>query len=277
MIFRTLFRDSANLTPTSIGMNQTLGFIGGGRVTRILLGGLQRANRLPPTTVVSDPDAGTLARLKSVVPGITPAGADNSQPAAQDIVFLAVHPPVIPAVLPGLQAALKPEAIVVSLAPRFTLARLAELLGGFVRIARLIPNAPALIGAGYNPLAFGSGLDAAGRQTLTDLLAPLGDCPEVAESKLEAYAILTGMGPTYLWFQLQTLRESSARFGLADAELTPAFKRMVCGATRTLLESGLAPAEVMDLIPLKPLAEDEAAIRAAYETRLPALFAKIKP
>ena len=52
---------------------------------------------------------------------------------------------------------------------------------------------------------------------------------------------------------------------------------MVSGATRTLLESQLTPAQVMDLIPVKPLADDEAAIKAAYQNRLPALFAKIKP
>ena len=92
-----------------------------------------------------------------------------------------------------------------------------------------------------------------------------------------AYALLSGMGPTYLWFQLETLREIGRSCGLTDEDLTPALKRMVCGAARTLLESGLTPAQVMDLIPVKPLAQDEAAIKAAYQNRLPALFAKIKP
>ena len=85
------------------------------------------------------------------------------------------------------------------------------------------------------------------------------------------------MGPTYLWFQLETLRELGRTFGLTDADLTPAMRGMVCGATCTLLESGLAPAQVMDLIPVKPLAEEEAVMKAAYQNRLPALFAKIKP
>jgi pyrroline-5-carboxylate reductase len=70
---------------------------------------------------------------------------------------------------------------------------------------------------------------------------------------------------------------TSKSFGLTAADTTPAMKRMVCGGTRTLLESGLSPAEVMDLIPVKPLAEDEAAIKLAYQTRLPALFDKIEP
>jgi len=99
----------------------------------------------------------------------------------------------------------------------------------------------------------------------------------VAEEKLEAYAVLTAMGPTYLWGQLQALREVVAGFGLSDAEITPAMKRMVCGATRTLLESGLTPAEVMDLIPVKPLAEMEAQVTEMYRSRLPGVYQKIKP
>ena len=51
-------------------------------------------------------------------------------------------------------------------------------------------------------------------------------------------------------------------------------KRMVCGAARTLLESGLPPAEVMDLIPVKPLAEMEPQVIEMYRTRLPALLAE---
>ena len=256
---------------------KTIGFIGAGRVTRILLGGFKAAGIEQPGVVASDPNAEALARLGGMFPGVGLVGADPQRAAAQDIVFLAVHPPVIPTVVPGMRAALKPDAILVSLAPKITLAKLRDLLGGFDRLARMIPNAPSIIGAGYNPVAFAPGLGVDDRQALRDLLAPLGECPEVAETKLEGYALLSGMGPTYLWFQLQTLRELAAQFGLDGGEVVPALKRTVCGSARTLLESGLSPTEVMDLVPVKPLAEDEATIRRAYQERLPALFAKIKP
>ena len=88
---------------------------------------------------------------------------------------------------------------------------------------------------------------------------------------------LARMGATYLWFQLQALREVAVGFGLTDADIAPALQRTVCGATRTLLESGLSPTEVMDLIPVKPLAEMEAQATELYRTRLPALYQKIKP
>jgi len=257
--------------------NKTIGFIGGGRISRIFLAGWNRGGALPARIVVSDCNAETLAKLKAQFPSIETAPGNSAAAASQDIVFLAVHPPVMAEVAAGIKGSLQPDALVVSLAPKFTIAKLTELLGGFTRLARVIPNAPSIIGAGFNPVAFGATLNLAEKAEISGLFAPLGECPEVAESKLEGYALLTGMGPTYLWFQLQILREVATGFGLSDTEIAPALKRMVCGATRTLLEFGLSPAEVMDLIPVKPLAEMESQITEMYQTRLPALYQKIKP
>ncbi len=256
--------------------DKSIGFIGGGRVTRILLEGWTRANALPANVVVSDCNADTLAKLKARLPDVRTI-AESRTAAAQELVFLAVHPPAVADVAAQIKATLRPDAVLISLAPKFTVANLTGLLGGFARLARVIPNAPSLIGQGFNPVTFGPALAPADRMEVQALLAPLGESPEVAEEKLEAYAILSAMGPTYLWFQLQALREVAAGFGLSDAEIAPALKRMVCGGTRTLLESGLTPADVLDLIPVKPLAEMEPQVVELYRTRLPALFRKLKP
>jgi pyrroline-5-carboxylate reductase len=257
--------------------NKTIGFIGGGRITRIFLEGWHRAKALPTTIVVSDCNAEALAKLKARFPMVGTAPGASAAAASQDIVILAVPPPVMAEVAAGIKGGLKPGALLVSLAPKFTVAKLAELLGGFARLVRVIPNAPSVVNFGFNPVAFGPALTAADKAEISGLLAPLGECPEVAEEKLEAYAVLSAQGPTFLWFQFQALREVAAGFGLSAAEIAPALKRMVCGATRTLLESGLTPAEVMDLIPVKPLAEMEAQVTEMYRTRLPAIYQKIKP
>ena len=76
---------------------------------------------------------------------------------------------------------------------------------------------------------------------------------------------------------MQALREIAISFGLSEAEANAGLKRMVCGSARTLVDSGLPPAEVMDLVPVKPLAEMESQVLELYRTRLPALFQKIKP
>lgn len=254
----------------------TVGFIGGGRVARIFLEGWTRAQARPARVVVADPNSDTLARLKARFPAIE-ISTDTAEAAAQDVVFLATHPPVLTEAAGRAAAALRPTAVLVSLAPKFTIAKLTTLLGGFDRIARCNPNAPSVVGAGMNPIVFGPALTAADRATVSALFAPLGDSPEVAEEKIEAYAVFTAMGPTYLWFQMQALRELAVSFGLTQGEADVGLKRMVCGAARTLVDSGLTPADVMDLVPVKPLAEMEPSVLELYRTRLPALHQKIKP
>jgi pyrroline-5-carboxylate reductase len=43
------------------------------------------------------------------------------------------------------------------------------------------------------------------------------------------------------------------------------------------MNAGLAPAEVMDLIPVRPLAESEPAVLDTYRTRLGAVMERIRP
>ena len=84
----------------------------------------------------------------------------------------------------------------------------------------------------------------------------MGKCPEVEESKLEAYAMITAMGPTYMWFQWQELRSLAESFGMSSAEAATGVAEMVSGAANTLFGSGMPAEEVIDLIPVKPLGEE---------------------
>jgi pyrroline-5-carboxylate reductase len=255
----------------------SIGFIGGGRVARILLGGWTRAGVLPARVLVSDSDEAALQRLAARHPSIGRTPPGDAAVAQQDVVFLALHPPVIAEALPAWRGTLRPDAILVSLAPKFTAARLSQLLGGFGRIARVIPNAPSIVNAGFNPVAFGAGLSASDRERVLALLKPLGECPVVEERLLEAYAIVSGMGPTYLWPQFEELRSLGVRFGLSEAQALDAVRAMVIGAAETLHRSGLAPGDVEDLIPVKPLADAMPTLLEAYRTKLVGLMEKIRP
>lgn len=248
-------------------------FIGGGRVTRILLGGWRRADALPTSILVHEPDDEAWRATAATEP--SPRRVPLEEAAAVNVVFLALHPPAIGPALAAMRPRLQPHAVVVSLAPKVTLQAL-ESGSGTSRLARMIPNAPSVIGQGFNPIAFGRGLDTSARSELAALVAPWGQAPEVDEQDLEAYAILTGMGPTYFWYQWDALREVTRGFGLDPEAVDVALRAMVTGAVATLLDSGLSPAAVIDLVPVKPLAGQEAAMTEAYRDVLPALHAKIR-
>lgn len=252
----------------------TIGFIGGGRVTRILLGGWARAQALPSRVLVHEPDDAAFSQLPGFAKSIERTRIDEA--SAADVVFLALHPPKLREVLPVLRPLLTAHALVVSLAPKVTLGEL-ESGCGTSRVARIIPNAPSIIGQGYNPVSFALGMDTAGRAEIVRLFGPLGETREVEEPRLEAYAILTAMGPTYFWFQWQTLRELGLTFGLTSDDVDVALSRMLTGSVSTMFQSGFPPSAVMDLVPVKPLAQQEPQIAQTYKDVLVALHAKIAP
>jgi len=257
-------------------INKSIGFIGGGRVTRVILGGFKRAGEMPKQVVVSDTNIEVLNKLKEGFPEISIAPNDNKQPASKDIIFVALHPPVAGDVLSEIKSYVKPESIIVSLAPKLAIAKISQSLGGFDRVVRILPNAPSIVNAGYNPIAFSQGLSEAEKRQLISMFSVLGECPSVSEEKLEGYAILTAMGPTYLWFQLYELQEIGKLFGMNYQEVEDGISKMAMGTVKTMRESGLSPAEVMDLIPVKPLDEEQENIKNIYRSKLEALFKKLK-
>lgn len=256
--------------------SKSLGFIGGGRITRIILGGLKKADKLPDEIVISDVNSDLLEGLKESFPNVQIKVNGNESVSEKDVVFIAVHPLVIKELTDEITSTLKKETIIVSLAPKVSIAKLSEGLGGHSKIVRMIPNAPSIIGEGYNPVAFSKSMNDSDKAIIIDMLSCLGDCPIVPEEDLEAYAIISAMGPTYLWFQLYELQEIGKSFGLTEAAAKEAVVRMAMGAVKTMSENGFGPDSVLDLVPVKPMGNEEGNIKNAYRNNLEGLFKKLK-
>jgi pyrroline-5-carboxylate reductase len=256
-------------------MKHSIGFIGGGRVTRILLQGFKNKNVSFGKVVVADTNPDAMEKLILQFPNVESGDAKTA--AGQDLVFISLHPPVIMDTLELIKGDVKTSATVISLAPKINLAKLSSKLENVKKIARLIPNATSYINEGYNPVTFSPGFDTEQKKSVFDLLSLLGNTFEVQESKLESYAIMSAMLPTYFWFQWRELATIGSRIGLSEEESKNSINETLIASLDLMYKSGLTPAEVIDLIPVKPIGENEAQINEIYNTKLTGLFEKIKP
>jgi len=256
-------------------MKQSIGFIGGGRVTKILLQGFKNKNVKFGKVVVADTNPEVLTNLKKHFPEVE--AADAKIAAGQEIVFISLHPPVVMDTLELIKGDVISGSVVISLAPKISLAKLSMKLGHVNNIARLIPNATSFINEGYNPVTFAAGFDSAHKKVILDLLKTLGHTFEVWEEKLESYAIMSAMLPTYFWFQWRELAEIGQKIGLNEKESKDSIHETLFASLSLMYKSGMTPAEVIDLIPVKPIGEHEAQIAEIYKTKLIGLFEKIKP
>ncbi|HEY5470870.1 MAG TPA: NAD(P)-binding domain-containing protein [Bacteroidales bacterium] len=256
-------------------MKQSIGFIGGGRVTRILLQAFRNKNAQFSKIVVTEPNPDVSANLKKSFPDIQ---IDNASVAAsQDIVFISLHPPVVMDALELIKGSVNSNTILISLAPKITIAKISSKLNLSKNIARLIPNATSFINEGYNPVCFSSDFARKEKQQVLDLLRLMGNTFEVPEEKLESYAIISAMLPTYFWFQWKELVEIGQKIGLSEKESNDSINDTLIASLKLMFKSGLTPQEVMDLIPVKPIGEHEVQIAEIYKTKLIGLFEKIKP
>jgi pyrroline-5-carboxylate reductase len=256
---------------------KTIGFIGGGRVTRIFLNAFRNNGLDLDGISVYDPNPMVVDHLKERFPAILASSTDQKSAATADLVFLAVHPPVMMECLATIKPLLNASATVVSLAPKFTIGKIASVLTENPAIARINPSASTWINQGINPICFASGMSADQKEQLLRLMEPIGKSPEVEESKIEAYAMISAMGHTYFWFQIQRLKDLAIGFGMNSAEAETVIAGMMDGTVETLFHSGLSYPEVIDLVPVKPLGPVESMISAFYDEHLVTLYNKIKP
>jgi pyrroline-5-carboxylate reductase len=254
---------------------KTIGFIGGGRITKIFLRAFASKKAGFKSIVVFDANPAVAEALKEQFPEINIADS-ALQSASQEVVFIALHPPVIMETLTAIKDEIKSGTIVVSLAPKITIEKMAALLPT-QKIVRLIPNATSYINDGYNPVSFSQGFGKSDKKTVVKLLKLLGKTFETDEAKLESYAIMSAMLPTYFWFQWQELENIGQQIGLDEAESRKAIQATMKKALKLYFKSGLIPSEVIDLIPVKPLSEHEGQIKTMYQEKLVGLFGKIKP
>ena len=252
-----------------------IGFIGGGRITRIMLQAFTNRSVGFDSIKVFEPDHVASKRLRKEFPDVE-ITSSNIEPAQQDILFIAVHPPVVMEVLNQVKDKVPAETAVISLAPKITIEKIASVLAS-IKIVRLIPNATSFINRGYNPVCFNQSFPEEEKKPLLKFLKNLGKTIVIEEDKLEAYAIVSAMLPTYFWFQWKKMEEIAIKTGLEATESRKIIRSTLLRAIRLYYNSGLSPEEVIDLIPVKPIGENEMEIEAILENKLTGLYEKLKP
>lgn len=253
------------------------GFIGGGRIVHIVLNGWKRKNALPAEIKVVEIKPEVVERLKQQFPEVS-VSTTVEDLKGSEIIFLAVHPPAVPDILPKLKGLIAENTVICSFVPKFSLTKLMEALGGHSRIIRMNPLATSYVNAGYNPVSFGPGISANDKSKFLNQMAVLGQTPEVKDELIEVYASVSAMGPSYLWFLFYEIVNLGESFGLRHEQALEAVSSMLIGAAKIMAESGLSSAEVMDLIPARPLTEEEEEekIKEIFRQKILGIYNKLK-
>lgn len=244
-----------------------VGIIGGGKMGEVLLSGLVSRKLVPAKDImVSDAVAARLAELKKTRRvQVTP---DNTKAVRHgDIIILAVKPQNMAEVLEGIAGAVGGDKLVISIAAGIPAGFIEARLGKEARVIRVMPNTPALIGAGAAALAPGKKATAADLAVARQIFDSVGITVVVKEDLMDAVTGLSGSGPAYGFLIIEALADAGVRMGLGRDIALKLSAQTLFGAAKLCLESGKHPAELKDMV-TSPGGTTIAGLKALEEGRL---------
>jgi pyrroline-5-carboxylate reductase len=251
-----------------------IAFIGGGNMARSLVGGLIDKGCKPGRISVSEPNPEQRALIAKRLPVRMSADGPTAV-AGTDVLVFAVKPQVIQAAARGVAEAVQAgKPLVISIAAGVTSTDLDRWLGGEVSIVRVMPNTPALLGAGASALWAGPKVSAEQKQMAQSLMEAVGIALWIDDEPLmDAVTALSGSGPAYFFLLMECMEAAALELGLPAATARALTLQTALGAARMALESGEAPAELRRQV-TSPKGTTAAALQVFEDGRYAALVQK---
>lgn len=224
------------------------GFIGAGRMATALIRGMIRSGMAPAGSISASDPLETARAALAAESGIAVVETNEQVAQSSDVLVLAVKPQSMGQVLDGLRPAVTSRHLVVSIAAGVSMATLADGLGGHARLARVMPNTPALVGEGAAGYCLAAGAGETDDAVVRACLAGVGRAFRVPESLLDAVTGLSGSGPAFVYVMIEALSDGGVRVGLPRDIATALAAQTVLGAARMVLETGLHPGLLKDQV-----------------------------
>ena len=165
-----------------------------------------------------------------------------------DALLLVVKPQDMAAVLDEVKGTINPKAVVITFAAGKTISFISNGLGTGNPVVRVMPNTPTLIGKGMAGYSLSSGVTAAQKSFVDQLLDATGKSIEIPEELQNALTGTSGSGPAYFFRFVEAMIDGSVALGLSRADATTLTIQTIVGAAALLDESGETPTRLREKV-----------------------------
>lgn len=208
--------------------------------------GAARTGVIPAEQMIAaDPSAARLDIFQGF--GVVSASDNAGLIAAADTVMLAVKPQMLPALgEPGQGAwsGIDPERhTIISIMAGINSAKICAAIGKPVRVVRVMPNTPLMVGRGMAGVALGENARPGDDELAMRLFGACGEAVRVSETDLDAVTAVSGSGPAYLFYLAEAMQTAADELGLSEhARLL--VNQTILGSAELLTQSQDTPAEL---------------------------------
>lgn len=165
------------------------------------------------------------------------------------VVIIALKPWLVADQLRQIQPLLTRDKMVVSVAAGVTQQTLRQACDGICPVVRVMPNTPALVGAGVTAVCVEDpALDAARKALVLELFAALGRAFPLPEKEFSAFGALVGAGPAYVFHLMDAVVQAGVTLGFPRAEAIRMVQGLFAGSVRMAETSPLSLTDLRDQV-----------------------------
>lgn len=216
----------------------TTAVLGAGKIGESLLSGLLHAGRAPGDLLFTErfPERAAELAGRYGVKHVDLAGA-----MAADVLVVSVKPQDIDPLLDELAPAISPHQLVVSMCAGLPTKLFERRLPEGTPVVRVMPNTPMLVGQAMSAVSGGTHAREEHLDLVEEMLGSVGEVVRVPEDKQDAVTALSGSGPAYFYYLVESMIDAGVLLGVPRDKAADLVVQAAVGAGAMLREGGAHP------------------------------------
>ena len=228
--------------------DKQLGIIGIGNMGAAILNGILSSNVFKSEEVIIYDINGALLEKRSKEFNVEKAENNKNLVSNVEYILIAVKPQVIDGVLEEIGALITDQHTIISIAAGISIDFIQKILKKQIGIIRVMPNTPALVGAGASAMAHNESVNDDDLNYVKKLLNSVGIVVELDEKHIDAVTGLSGSGPAYIFIIIEALADGGVKMGLSRDIALKLAAQTVLGSAKMVLETGNHPGILKDMV-----------------------------
>ncbi|MBE5858868.1 MAG: pyrroline-5-carboxylate reductase [Butyrivibrio sp.] len=226
----------------------TIGFIGLGNMAKALMGGIISKGVFDPADIIgSDPmEAARESAAKKFGIRVLNNNADVAKEA--DIILLAVKPQFLKVAIADIMDEIDDQKLVISIAAGKSLEWIAKEFEKEVKVIRVMPNTPALVGEGCAAVCPNNLCSEGDLNIALEILRSCGTANVVTENLMDVVTGVSGSSPAYVFLFIEAMADAAVLGGMPRKQAYEFAAQAVLGSAKMVLETGKHPGELKDMV-----------------------------
>ncbi|AIM15529.1 pyrroline-5-carboxylate reductase [Neobacillus sedimentimangrovi] len=181
-----------------------------------------------------------------------------------DVVMLSMKPKDASSAIQNIRSFLTRDMLIVSVLAGVSMETIETLAGKPLAIARSMPNTSAAVGKSATAIAVNHRVSEKQLEMTKKLFETVGLVTFVEETQLDAVTGLSGSGPAYIYYLIETMEKSAVEIGLEKQIAKELIVQTLIGAAEMVKNSSKSPNQLRREV-TSPGGTTEAGIRVLEE------------